>query len=95
MLHVVRTRRPKSDISLHHDNAPAHSAAAASEFLAKEGVQLVSHPPYSPDLTPCDFFVFPHVKKQLRGARYDSSQDAVRAFTRAIDSIDKVTWFQV
>ena len=52
-------------------------------------------PPYSRDLAPCDFFLFPHVNKQLRGTRYDSPQDAVWAFTRTTDSIDKVTWSEV
>ena len=45
VLHAVRTRRPKSGITLHHDNAPAHTAAATREFPASEGVQLMSHPP--------------------------------------------------
>ena len=94
-LHAVHTRRPKSGITLHHDNAPANTAAATREFPASEGVQLMSHPPYSPDLVPCDFFLFPHVKKPLRGTRYDSPQDAIRACTRAIHSIDKVTWSEV
>ena len=95
VLHAVCTRRPKSGITLHHDNAPAHIAAATREFLASEDVQLMSHPSYSPDLAPRDFSLFPHVKKQLRGTRYDKPQDAIRAFTRAIDSIDKVTWSEV
>ena len=95
VLHAVRTRRPKSGITLHHGNAPACTAAATREFLASEGVQVMSHPPYSPDLAPCDFFLFPHVKKQLRGTRYDSPQHATPAFTRAVDSVDKVTWSEV
>ena len=95
VLHAVRTRRPKSGITLHPDNAPAPTAAATGEFLASEGVQLMSHPPYSPDLALCDFFLFPHVKKQLRGTRYDSPQEAIRAFTKAIDSIGKATWSEV
>ena len=101
VLHAVCTRCPKSSITLHHDNAPAHTAATTRDFLASEGVQLISHPPYSLDLAPCDFFLFPHVTKQLRGTRYDSPQDAIRAFTRAVDSTDKVmrsevwkSWFQ-
>ena len=72
VLHAVRTRRPKSAITLHHDNAPARTAAANREFLVSEVVQLMSHPQYSPDLAPCDFCLFSHVKKQLRGTRYDS-----------------------
>ena len=110
VLRAVRTRSPKSGITLHHGNAPAHTAAATREFLACDGVQLMFHnppppqppapssppsPTHSPDLAPCDFFLFPHVKKQLWGTRYDSPQDAIRAFTRAIDSIDKVTWSEV
>ena len=95
VLHAVRTRRPKSGTTLHHDNASAHTAAATREFLASEGVQLMSHPPYSSDLCPCDFFSFSHFKKRLRRTRFDSPKYAIRAFTRAIDSIDKVTWFEV
>jgi hypothetical protein len=38
-----------------HDNAPAHSSSAYSEFLAKRGIPVLSHPPYSPDLAPADF----------------------------------------
>ena len=89
VLHAVHIRRQKSSFTLHHDNAPAHTAAATKEFLASEGAQLMSHSPCSPDLAPCDFFLFPHVKKQLRGTRYDSPQDAIHSFTRAIDSIEK------
>ena len=71
MLHVAHTRRPKSGTTLHNDYALAHTTATKSEFLASEGVQLMSHPAYSPDLTPCDFFELPHVMKQSRGTRYD------------------------
>ena len=38
VLRAVRTRCPKSDITLHHDNAPAHTAAATSELQARKGV---------------------------------------------------------
>jgi histone-lysine N-methyltransferase SETMAR len=39
-----------------HDNAPAHSSGVFSEFLAKRGIPVLSHPPDSPDLAPTDFF---------------------------------------
>jgi hypothetical protein len=41
-----------------HDNALAHSLGIVSEFLAKRGIPVLSHPPYSPDLVPADFFYF-------------------------------------
>jgi len=41
---------------LHHDNAPCHMAISLIEFLAKKSIPMVPQPPYSPDLSPCDFF---------------------------------------
>ena len=72
VLHAARAWRPSAGITLHHDNALAHTAATAREFLASESVKLLSHPLYSPDLASCNFFVFPHLKKPMRGTRYDS-----------------------
>lgn len=57
----LRKSRPRSGlrgIQLHHDNASAHTAARTLDFLSDNGVQLVTHPPYSPDLSPNDFFSF-------------------------------------
>ena len=42
-----------------HDNAPAHTSAIVTAFLKKEKVTVLPHSPYSPDLAPCDFFLFP------------------------------------
>uniref|UniRef100_A0A672JGS6 Tc1-like transposase DDE domain-containing protein n=1 Tax=Salarias fasciatus TaxID=181472 RepID=A0A672JGS6_SALFA len=41
-----------------------------AQFLAKNGMTLLPHPPYSPDLAPCDFSLFPRLKKQLKGRRF-------------------------
>ena len=43
-----------------------------TDFPKQEKVKTVPHPPYSPDLAPCDFFLFPRLKKYLTGRRYDS-----------------------
>ncbi len=37
------------------------------EYLAVKGVKTLRHPPYSPDLAPADFFLFPRVKSELAG----------------------------
>ena len=50
-------RRPRTGVRgllLHHDNAIVHTASVTLDFLASNGVQLVTHPPYSPDLAPCN-----------------------------------------
>jgi len=54
---VVHVRTSIADNwMLQHDNAPCHTAISVIEFLAKKGIPVVPQPPYSPDLSPCDFF---------------------------------------
>jgi hypothetical protein len=33
---------------------------------------VIPHPLYSPDLAPCDFFLFPKMKLKLKGRRFDT-----------------------
>ena len=42
-------------------------------FLASEKVKVLNHPSYLPDLSPCDFFLFPRLKKMLSGNKYTPS----------------------
>ena len=61
----LRTR--VHSIKLLHDNAPAHKSATVQEYLKESGLDVLYHPPYSPDLSPCDFWLFPRVKEMLAG----------------------------
>jgi hypothetical protein len=45
---------------------------SVSRFLTKHKVTVLPHPPYSPDLCPCDFFLFPRLKKRLKGRRHEN-----------------------
>lgn len=56
---------------LQHDNAPGHNSLAIREFLAEKKIPVLPHPSYSPDLSPCDFFLFPRVKIFLKGKTFD------------------------
>jgi len=47
---------------LHYDNTPCHTAVPINEFLAEKSIPVVPQPPYSPDLSPHDFFLFPSSK---------------------------------
>ena len=51
---------------LHQDNAPAHNALSIRQFLAERNVTVLDHPPYSPDLAPCDFFCSPSSRRSSR-----------------------------
>jgi hypothetical protein len=76
---------------LHHDNAPAHDVLRVCEFLAMNSFTKMDYPPYSPDLAPCDFWVFPklksfadfsdiqrNMKTLLRGITENDFQDCFR-----------------
>jgi histone-lysine N-methyltransferase SETMAR len=51
---------------LHHDKAPSHASLLVREFLAKQTVATLPQPPYSPDLAPPDFFLFPRLKSSFK-----------------------------
>ncbi len=53
------------NIRLLHDNAKPHTSILVNNFLKEEGVELVKHPSYSPDLAPCDFYLFDYIKRNL------------------------------
>jgi transposase len=67
----VRRKRPqkwKNDWALHHYNA-------VQQFLAKNNIPIVPHPPYSPDLAPSDFWFLPTPKMGLRERRFATVED--------------------
>ena len=51
------------------------------------GIKTGLHPPYSPDLAPCDFWLFPKLKEKLRGCRYETIQEMKEAMTKVIDTL--------
>ena len=61
-----RRKAAKGDLFLHH-NAPAHRAHATPKKLTYLGFQCFDHPPYSPDLAPSRYQLFPGLKRQLKG----------------------------
>ena len=65
-----RPSKAWSGVHLLHDNASSHKCEVVRSFLASEKVKVLNHPPYSPDLSPCDFFLFPRLKKMLSGNKY-------------------------
>ena len=53
-----------------HDNAPAHRALATQKKLAYLDFQCLDHPPYSPDLAPSDYHLFPGLKKKSESSPF-------------------------
>lgn len=72
---------------LHHDNAPSHASLLVREFLAKQTVATLPQPPYSPDLAPPDFFLFPRLKSSLKGHHFGTVENVQAAVTNALKGI--------
>ncbi|UYV81600.1 hypothetical protein LAZ67_20001670 [Cordylochernes scorpioides] len=74
---------------LHHDNAPAHTSLLVRDFLAKNNTLMMPQPPYSPDLAPCDFFLFPKLKRPMKGRRYATLDEIKTASKEELKKILK------
>ena len=51
------------------------------------GIKIVPHPPYSPDVAPCDFWLFSKLKENFRGCRYETIEEMTEAVTKVIDTL--------
>ena len=67
----------------HQDNALVHNSILVTDYWTKMGIKTVPQPPYSPDLAPCDFCLFP----KLRGCRYETTEEMKEAVTKVIDTL--------
>ena len=78
-----------SGVHLLHDNTSSHKSEVVKSFLASEKVKVLNHPPYSPGLSPCDFFLFPMLKKMLSGNKYTSRCSLGSAIYQCLQQIPK------
>ena len=96
MREAIRQKRPdlwaNSSWILHHDNAPSHNAIVIREHLAKNETNTIQHPPNSPDLAPCDFFLFGRLKKPLRGTRYSTGDEVMERSKMALMTIPQTDY---
>ena len=60
-----RTKSGVKNMKILHDNAKPHVAKIVKAYLENEGITIIDHPPYSPDLAPCDFWLFSKLKQSL------------------------------
>ena len=66
-------------VLLLQDNAPAHSSQVAKTAATECGFEVLPHPPYSPDMAPSDFYLFPKLKSNLRGTQFGSKEGVIAA----------------
>ena len=61
-------------ILLQQDNARVHTCKIAMDAVERNGYKLIPHATYSPDLAPSDYFLFPNLKKDIRGHHFRSNE---------------------
>jgi len=66
-------------------NAPVHRALATQKKLAYLSFQCLDHQPYSPDLAPSDYHLFPGLKKQLKGRYFSFDAEVIAAAETWLD----------
>jgi len=79
ILKVKRSGKVTKVFLFLHDNAPAHRALAPRKKVAFLGFQCPDHPPYSPDLAPSDYHLFPGRKKRLKCRHFSSDAEVIPA----------------
>ena len=60
-----------------------HNSILVTDYLSKMGIKTVPHPPCSPDLAACDFWLFP----KLRGCHYETIEEMTASVTKVIDML--------
>jgi transposase len=89
----IRRKRPElwhaGNWLLHDDNAPSHRALVTHEFLTHNSIFTLPQPLYSLDLAPCDFFLFPKMKLQLKGRCFDGVEEIKRESQNALGRLPR------
>ena len=67
----------------HQNNAPVHNSIVVIDYLTKMVIQTAPQPAYSPNLAPCDFWLFP----KLRGCHYETIEEMKEAVMKVIDTL--------
>lgn len=87
-------RKNQKHLGVHliHDGASSHTSYETKERLQRLNINTLQHPPYSPDISPCDYAVFGPLKKRLRGHRF-ATLEALQNKARHILENEFVTDF--
>ena len=79
----------RGGVLFYQDNAAIHKSVVAMDAIHECGFELVQHPPYSPDLAPSVFLLFPTMNKLLAGTHYNADNDIISAVHDFLDLQDK------
>ncbi len=105
MKEAIRRKRPalwapspsgdKHNFLLQMDNASPHTAIPTQQKLQAWNINVLAHPPNSPNLAPCDFALFPKLKEPLRGVHFKTVEEMQKAALTVLRRMPKQVFFQV
>ena len=76
---------------LHIDNARPHTSKMTLKKIAEMGWEKLEHPPYSPDISPCDFFLFGYLKNELKKCQTETVYDLLNSIKEICGNITQTT----
>ena len=79
----------KKKVLFHQDNSPCHKSIATMLKLLELYFELLLHTPYSPDLTPSDYWLFAELKRMLQGKRFSSNEEVISETEAYFEAKDK------
>jgi hypothetical protein len=89
---VVRRKRSEkwrtSSCLLHYD-APVYRSVFIKDFLAKKNVTTPEHSPYSPDMAPADFYLFPRLISALKERHFCDSTNIIQNATEELKRLSR------
>ena len=83
-----RLGKLSKSVLLQQDNERVPSCKVSMDAVKRNGYELIPHPAYSPDLAPSDFFLFPNLKKDIRGLHFRSDKEVATAVEEWVNGKD-------
>jgi histone-lysine N-methyltransferase SETMAR len=82
-----RRQKPPLDFIVHMDNSMCHNGREITAKMESEKIERAPHPAYSPDVSPCDFWLFGFMKEKLKEQKLSTPQKIIEAITVIWDAI--------
>ena len=86
---AIKKKRPEITPILHHDNVSSQRSMMTKKTIRKLGFDTLPHPPYSPDLAPSDFRLFPNVKKHLKCVHHETQEGLKQALQGSLKLVSE------
>ena len=87
-MHANRPDLLENGVLILQDNARPHLVKDVRELLVRYSWEVLPHPPYSPDMSPPDFDLFPKLKINMCGVRFSMLEDLSASATRRVRQLN-------